>query len=90
MPRVQMTENYTCAERTFVRGRDYDVTDARARMLTGRGSARLVKAAREPVRETAEAPAPEETGADGTADPAAPAEQKPTGRKPKPAPKPKK
>ena len=39
MPRVTMLETYTCGDGAFRRGRTYEVTDARARMLVGRGSA---------------------------------------------------
>ena len=77
MPRITMLETYTCADQTFRRGHTYDVTDARARMLTGRGSAQVQSAKSQPPAAAPpsppvppDAPAEEpgdETPADGTA-----------------------
>ncbi len=55
MPRILMTETYSCGEGTFRRGKAYDVTDERARMLTGRGSAQYQTAAKPAAPETDEA-----------------------------------
>lgn len=79
MPRIEMTETYTCGEGVFRRRQQYDVTAERADQLVGRGSARLV---------TASAPAPAaaehaETGPTETADanPATPPRPVPRGKR---------
>lgn len=87
MPRIVMTEHYTCGEQTFRRGNKYDVTDARARMLIGRGSA--VPQGARPAARSEDTPAVEEPSVKPAPPPvSSPSNEKPANTKPAPAPKP--